>query len=144
MRAVFVQRLLLCVAFFHLTTAEATFDGPVRARVVHVIDGDTFDASAQVWLGQAIDIRVRIMGIDAPELHARCDAERDRAEAARDFLARRIEGGEVKLTSVRYDKYGGRVDAVVADEGGDVARAMLKAHMARPYEGGRRGSWCEG
>jgi hypothetical protein len=49
----------------------------------------------------------------------------------------------VKLTSVHYDKYAGRVDASVADKSGDVARAMLKAHMARPYEGGRRASWCE-
>jgi micrococcal nuclease len=143
MRAVFVPRLLLCAALFHLTTAEVTFEGPVRAQVVRVVDGDTFDASARIWLGQDIKIRVRIMGIDAPELRARCDAERERAEVARDFLARRIEGGEVKLTSVRYDKYGGCVDAAVADAGGDIARAMLKAHLAHPYEGGRRASWCE-
>jgi endonuclease YncB( thermonuclease family) len=143
MRVLLVQRLLLCAALFALTAGEAPFEGPVRARVVHVIDGDTFDASARIWLGQAVEIRVRIMGIDAPELHARCDAERERAEAAREYLARRIEGGEVKLTSVHYDKYGGRVDASVADESGDVARAMLKAHMARLYEGGRRASWCE-
>jgi endonuclease YncB( thermonuclease family) len=138
-----VPKLLFCVALFSLTTAETSFEGPVRAQVVRVIDGDTFDASARIWLGQAIEVRVRIMGIDAPELHARCDAERDRAEAAREYLARRIEGGEVKLTSVRYDKYGGRIDAAVADAGGDIAHAMLRAHMARPYEGGRRASWCE-
>jgi endonuclease YncB( thermonuclease family) len=143
MHAVFVPRLLLCAALFYLTAAETSFEGPVRAQVVRVIDGDTFDASARIWLGQAIEIRVRILGIDAPELHARCDAERQHAEAAREYLSRRIEGGEVKLTSVRYDKYGGRIDAAVADAGGDIARAMLKAHMARPYEGGRRVSWCE-
>ena len=143
MRVLLVPKLLLGAALFALTTAEAPFEGPVRAQVVRVIDGDTFDASARIWLGQAVEIRVRIMGIDAPELHARCDAERERAEAAREYLARRIEGGEVKLTSVRYDKYAGRVDASVADKSGDVARAMLKAHMARPYEGGRRASWCE-
>ena len=142
MHAVFVPRLFLCAALFPLTTGEAAFEGPVRAQVVRVLDGDTFDASARIWLGQAIEIRVRIMGIDAPELRARCDAERERAEAARDFLARRIEGNEVKLTSVRYDKYGGRVDAAVADESGDIARAMLKARLARSYEGGRRASWC--
>jgi endonuclease YncB( thermonuclease family) len=143
MHALFVPRLLLCAALFHLTTAETSFEGPVRAQVLRVIDGDTFDASARIWLGQAIEVRVRITGIDAPELHARCDAERQRAEAAREYLVRRIEGGEVKLTSVRYDKYGGRIDAAVADTGGDIARAMLKARMARPYEGGHRASWCE-
>lgn len=122
--------------------AAAAFDGPVRAEVVQVIDGDTFEAAAQIWLGEAIDIRVRIEGIDAPELHARCDEERVRAEAARDFLSRRLAGGEVELSQVRYDKYGGRIRAVVRDGSGDVGRAMIAAGFARPYHGERRRSWC--
>ena len=144
MRLQVAHRLALCVALFHLTTAESTFEGPVRAQVLRVVDGDTFDANARIWLGQALEVRVRIVGIDAPELHARCELERGRAEAARDFLARRIEGGEVTLSSVCYDKYGGRVDAIVADASGDIARALLKAHLVRPYEGGRRSGWCDG
>jgi len=143
MRLQVAVRLALCLVLFPLTTAETTFVGPVRAQVLRVLDGDTFDASARIWLGQAIEVRVRIMGIDAPELHARCEAERGRAEAARDFLVRRIEGGEVTLSSVRYDKYGGRIDAVVADANGDIARALLKARLVRPYDGGRRAGWCE-
>lgn len=125
-----------------LRLAEARFEGPVRAQVVRVIDGDTFEAAAQIWLGEAIDVRVRIAGIDAPELHARCEAERVRAEAARDFLARRIEGGQVRLSSLRYDKYGGRVDAAVEDGRGDVGQAMIRAGLARPYHGERRQPWC--
>jgi endonuclease YncB( thermonuclease family) len=139
-----LPKLALCAVLLPLTTAEAPFEGPVRAHVVRVVDGDTFEASALIWLGQAIDVRVRILGIDAPEMHGRCAEERERAEAARAFLARRIEGGDVRLSAVRYDKYGGRVDADVADGSGDIARAMLKAHLARPYEGGRRALWCGG
>ncbi len=122
--------------------AAASFEGPVQAQVVRVIDGDTFEAAAQIWLGEAIQVRVRIEGIDAPELHARCDEERTRAEAARDYLVRRIEGGEVRLSAVHYDKYGGRVDAVVQDESGNVGDAMIKAGLARPYHGERRRPWC--
>lgn len=122
--------------------AAAAFDGPVRAKVVQVIDGDTFEAAAQIWLGEAIDVRVRIEGIDAPELRARCDEERVRAEAARDFLTSRIGGAEVELSGVRYDKYGGRVRAVVRDGSGDIGRAMIAAGLARPYRGERRRSWC--
>jgi|HubBroStandDraft_2_1064218.scaffolds.fasta_scaffold07934_3 micrococcal nuclease len=120
--AAFAAALLALVP---LRLAEADFDGPVNAQVVRVID-----------------IHVRIAGIDAPELRARCDDERAKAEAARDFLARRIEGRAVRLTSLRYDKYGGRVDAAVSDARGDVAAAMLKARLARPYYGERREGWC--
>ncbi len=118
------------------------FRGPVTAHVDRVIDGDTFEASAAIWLGQEILIRVRIEGVDAPELRARCDSERSRAEAARDWLARRIEGGEVRLSTLRYDKYGGRVDAAVTDTRGDVGESLVRAGLARLYDGGHRDGWC--
>jgi endonuclease YncB( thermonuclease family) len=122
--------------------AAAVFDGPVRADVVRVVDGDSFEARAAIWLGQSIEVRVRIAGVDAPELHARCAAEREAALAARDWLIQRIGGAQVRLSALRYDKYGGRVDADVGDSGGDVGAALIEAGMARPYHGGRRGGWC--
>jgi micrococcal nuclease len=121
----------------------AAFRGSVSANVVRVIDGDTFEADAQIWLGQSVDVRVRIEGIDAPELHARCDAELHKAELARDTLAKRINGASVWLSGVRYDKYGGRIRATVTDDQGDVGQAMLAKGLARPYHGERRGSWCD-
>ncbi|MGH6872526.1 MAG: thermonuclease family protein [Rhizomicrobium sp.] len=145
-----MRRLLLLVSALLAAglpapqAGAAGFDGTVRATVVRVIDGDTFEAQARIWVNQTVSIHVRILGIDAPELHARCDSERVRAEAARAFLARRIEGADVELSDVRDDKYGGRVDAHVRDSAGDVAVAMLKAGLVRPYHGERRGSWCPG
>src|SRR5581483_2642633 len=56
-------------------------------QVVRVIDGDTFEARVNVWPGIDITTRVRLRGIDAPEMHARCDAEQAKARAARDALA---------------------------------------------------------
>jgi endonuclease YncB( thermonuclease family) len=127
----------------NLRLAAASFEGPVSADVTHVVDGDTFEARVAIWLGQSIDVRVRIAGVDAPELHAHCEAEREEALAARDWLVRRIEGSQVRLSAVRYDKYGGRVDATVRDKGGDVGEGLIKAGLARPYRGGHRGGWCE-
>lgn len=122
--------------------AAAAFNGPVEAQVVRVIDGDTFEAAANIWLNQTIDVHVRIAGIDAPELHGHCAAERDRAQAARQYLDTRIGGVAVRLSDVRYDKYGGRVRAVVRDGQGDVGQAMIRAGHARPYHGGHRQPWC--
>ena len=124
-----------------LLAAEA-LDGPVPAKVERVIDGDTIEVRAAIWLGQTLTVRVRIDGVDAPELQARCADERKLALAARDYLARRLEGASVKLTRVVYDKYGGRVRADVADGNGDIGRALLAAGLARPYHGERREPWC--
>jgi micrococcal nuclease len=117
--------------------------GPVAAIVERVVDGDTIDVRAYIWLGQTLSVRVRIDGVDTPELAARCEEERRKALAARDFLSRRLTGVEVTLTRVVYDKYGGRVRASVADRHGDLARALVAEGHARPYRGERRQSWCE-
>lgn len=122
--------------------AAAAFDGPVNAQVVRVIDGDTFEAAATIWLNQTIDVHVRIAGIDAPELHGHCSEERASAQAARQYLADRIGGGTVSLSDVRYDKYGGRVRAVVRDGRGNVGQAMIDSGHARPYHGGHSQPWC--
>lgn len=90
-----------------------------------------------------ITTRVRLRGIDAPEIHARCDDERVKAQAAREALVRILGEGAVGITQVGQDKYGGRVDANVSTaRTSDVSTAMLDGEFARRYSGGRRESWC--
>jgi endonuclease YncB( thermonuclease family) len=112
-------------------------------EVLRVLDGDTFEARVHLWPGLAITTRVRLRGIDAPELKARCEEERARAETAREALRRILEQGDVGVAAVALDKYGGRV---VADASTrvtpDVAAALIHAGSARRYVGGRRERWC--
>ena len=126
---------------------RAPFPGPYVATLVRIVDGDTFETRVRIWFGEEIVTLVRIRGIDAPELHARCDAERRGAEAAREALGRLLAGHEIELSDVAPDKYFGRVvaDVWAADDAGalDVATTMRDAGLARPYDGHRRASWCE-
>jgi endonuclease YncB( thermonuclease family) len=46
------------------------------AQLLRVLDGDTFEARVHVWPGIDITTKVRLRGIDAPELRARCPDER--------------------------------------------------------------------
>ena len=116
--------------------------GPVAADVVEVIDGDTLRVSAHIWLGQRLETLVRLGGIDAPELHGRCEEERRMALAARKALAR-AAGTTVLLFDVDYGKYAGRVTARVSTTGGqDLSALMLASGLARPYAGGARSTWC--
>ena len=113
------------------------------AEVVRIIDGDTFQARVQVWPGLSVDTKVRLRGIDAPELHARCADEYAKAQAARAALETMLAAGGVTISRVGIDKYGGRVDASVATrDTADVSAALLNGGWARSYDGGRRGSWC--
>jgi endonuclease YncB( thermonuclease family) len=134
-------------------TLPAESDAPIAKRlspgltypaeVLRVIDGDTFEARVRVWPGLDVDTKVRLRGIDAAELHARCADELAKAQAARAALQSILAAGGVTVSQVGVDKYGGRVDASIATRGtADVSAAMLSGGFARAYDGGRRGSWC--
>ena len=113
------------------------------AEVLRVIDGDTFEARVRVWPGLDVDTKVRLRDVDAAELHARCAAELAKAQAARDALAAMLAEGDVAISRVGIDKYGGRVDAAVSTRHtADISAALLKGGYARSYDGGKRGTWC--
>jgi len=123
--------------------APATLRAAYPAEVVRVIDGDTFEARVRVWPGMEATTRVRLRGIDAPEMKARCEDERVQAVAARDALARMLAEGAIGISNVGQDKYGGRVDADVSTgKTANVSGALLDLGLARRYDGGRRESWC--
>ena len=84
------------------------------AEVLRVLDGDTFEARVRIWPGMDVTTKVRLRGIDAPEMRARCEDERLKAVAAREALARILAEGAVAVFRVGQDKYGGRVDAEVS------------------------------
>jgi endonuclease YncB( thermonuclease family) len=112
--------------------------GSYAATVVRVIDGDTFVARVPIWPGQEVTVRVRIAGIDAPELHSRCAEERAAAAAAGAALRDLVGAGAVTLVDVRPDKYFGRVDAEVRVGGRSAGAQLLADGHAVAYDGGRR------
>jgi len=125
-----------------VAAAEPPLPGPYSARVERVIDGDSLRARVTIWLGQEVTTTIRLAGIDTAELRSRCPRAHERAAAARAFLAARVEGATVTLTSVETDKYGGRVVAHVRDAAGaDLASELISQGLALPYEG-RRPDWC--
>lgn len=111
--------------------------------VLRIIDGDTFEARVRVWPGLEITTKVRLRDIDAPELRARCAEERTKAEAARAALSALLAEGDIRISNVTLDKYGGRVVAGAATRRtSDVSQALLATGYVRRYDGGRRESWC--
>jgi len=132
------------------TAASTRTSGPAAVRAGHpaevlrVIDGDTFEARVHLWPGLEVTTLVRLRGIDAPELRARCAEERVQAEVARDALKAILEQGEVAVTRVMLDKYGGRVLADASTQATpDVSAVLLGGGVVRRYAGGRRDSWCD-
>jgi micrococcal nuclease len=111
--------------------------------VIRTIDGDTFEARVHLSPGLDITTRIRLRGIDAPELKAACPQELQMAEAASDALRDSLSQGDVAIYNIGPDKYYGPVVADVATKRtANLSAALLAAGHARSYNGGRRSGWC--
>ena len=99
--------------------------GRAQGVVVRVCDGDTVVVDIPEYpdiIGKSI--RVRLAGVDAPELRHRDPAVRRSAQAARQALAALLPAGTaVTLTQLQRDKYF-RLDAVVLVDGRDAAAVL--------------------
>ena len=112
-------------------------------EVMRVIDGDTFEARVHLWPGLEMTTRVRLRGIDAPEIKGACAEEQRMAETATEALRTQLAEGDVVIFDIGPDKYNGRVVADAATrQTPSVASALLASGHARAYRGGKRGGWC--
>ena len=107
---------------------------PVQAGLAcRVIDGDSLACGSE---------RIRIVGLDAPELRGRCHAEVRSARAAQTRMQQLVAPG-ITIERRGRDRYR-RTLAVVRVRGGqNVAHIMIRERLARAYEGnGQRRGWC--
>lgn len=114
--------------------------------LTEVYDGDTItvdiDLGFDVWLRRQ---RVRLAGIDAPEIRARDAEEKRMAVLARERLSAVLAqrgGRPLRLVVQEYnatEKYGRILGRVFAD-GVDAAQVLLAERLVKPYDGGKRGA----
>lgn len=102
---------------------------------VHVIDGDTVVVN---------DERIRVKGIDAPEIKGKCRNEKFLAAQATEMLSSLLDGRTVTIDRDGGDRYG-RTLANVSTEEGDVGERILSAGLARRWTkkwNHRAEPWC--
>lgn len=117
-----------------IVTAKFTPCGPGRGPAC-VIDGDTFK------LG---DRKIRILGIDAPELAApQCAEEAVLARKSADRLLVLLNQGEFEMIAHRLQRQDrhGRDLVVVRRNGKSIGRQMINDGLAHRYIGSKS-SWC--
>jgi len=132
--------LLLSLSFVPTLSAQDEIDGPVSAKIIRIIDGDTLLVAATPWPQQTMEVYVRIRGIDAPEIHSKCAEVRKAALEARVALEQMISGAAtIQLREIAGDKYFGRILAnVTFADGRNPAQDLLSEGKVRAYDGGRK------
>lgn len=147
-----VTGMILSVALIVLglvqpSAAKQKLAGPYTFELLKVIDGDTFRARVHVWLGQSVEVKVRLKGVDTPEMNGKCAAEKKLARQAKAFAENWLKENPAQLVDVHYGTYAGRVLASVQIRGApntagkSLSAALLAENLAKPYKG-RRARWC--
>ncbi|MCH9852631.1 MAG: thermonuclease family protein [Alphaproteobacteria bacterium] len=140
--AVIVSNIANNVAF---AQKKPNYPTGYQAKVLSIYDGDTFTAQIFSWPQHSIEARVRLRGIDTPEIRGKCASEKAKAQQAKQKLQELIpEGSMVILHRIELGTYAGRIIANVSNkDGDDISAIMLNENYARAYlyrEG--RKSWC--
>jgi len=114
---------------------------PGKARVTKIVDGDTIHAMVSTEnSAQPADEKIRLYGINAPELHPRPGQSwsdftvQPFAQEANDFLEKLCPPGtELRITSYGPDRYDRLLAVLILPDGRDVNKLLVEAGLARAY-----------
>jgi endonuclease YncB( thermonuclease family) len=90
-------------------------------------------------------LKVRIMGVDTPEIKGKCRKEKVLARKAKQFTVAFVRtSGEIVLSYDEYNKYDryGRLLAYLSVDGKDLSESLIENKLGRRYDGGKRRGWC--
>ena len=112
-------------------------DYTYRATLLRVVDGDTVDLRVDLGFHASMDLRFRILGIDAPEIRG---PEKEEGAKATERLSRLLEepnstASRCYVRSVKTGKFGRWLGTVWNHEGVDVGATLVAEGLAKEYRG---------
>jgi micrococcal nuclease len=107
------------------------------ASVARVVDGDTLDLDLDLGFSITLRQRVRLIGIDAPEVRTRDAAEKARGLATAAHVVGWLgRPGQVLVTTTKDDKYGRMLADCFRVGEPSLCEELLAWGLAVPYRGG--------
>ena len=139
-----MKKILGCILFSLSIGVFAASPKIYYWKIDRVIDGDTIAVQVD-GMPADLKLKVRAYGIDTPEKggRAKCEQEAllgiEATNATKELIT---SAKKVGFTNVKWDKFGGRVDAKVIIDGVDLAETLIAKGLAKPYFGEKKTSWC--
>jgi len=114
--------------------------------IKYIYDGDTITIKClKEFKCENDSLKIRIMGVDTPEIKAECRSEIILARKAKQYTVNFVRmTSDIVLTydkSNKYDRYG-RLLAYISVDGQDLSESLINNNLGRRYNGGKRLSWC--
>lgn len=134
--------VLILLVVSQLAYADTVY----RYQVTRVIDGDTVEFIIPDVPKELGKFKLRIYGIDSGEVgsRAKCSAENEKGKAATKYAKELLaSAADVGMTIKGWDKYGGRVIGDLIINGHSYRDIMIEKNLVKPYDGGKKHSWCQ-
>lgn len=106
-----------------------------KAKILRVVDGDTFDAIIDLGFNILIRRKVRLYGVNTPEIKGR---SKKKGLEAKQRVIELVEGKDVVLLSCLYDdKYGRCLAKIVIPDGSgkDLGEYLISEGLGVEYYG---------
>ena len=106
-----------------------------KVRIVRILDGDTVDVDIDLGFGiWMAGERIRIFGIDTPEVRTRDNIEKTFGFAAKDRVEDLLEENAI-LVSIEYErgKFGRILGDFILEDGRKLSTVLLEEGHALPY-----------
>jgi micrococcal nuclease len=114
-----------------------------NATVLDVYDADTCTLVIDLGFKVYIKEKVRLSGIDTPEIRTKNLMEKRAALKARDFVRKMILEKTVTISTRKEGKFGRYIADIFLDTGTHLNTLLVKRGYAREYDGGKRRAWFE-
>lgn len=108
-----------------------------QAQVLRVVDGDTLDARVDLGFSVHYCVRVRLVGINAPESRTRNKEEKIRGLAAKERLEQLVGEKTIILKSHGIGKFGRCLGEIIVGKRNINATLIEEGHAVK-YDGGKR------
>jgi micrococcal nuclease len=136
--------IIVLITVFLLSVPNISFAEKYKvSEITKIQDGDTFDCIIEfVPFDIMVMARIRLDGINCPEVHTKDEREKALGLEAKDFTENFLKQGEV-IVDIRAKEKFGRTLAEVFVDGKSLNKALVDANLARSYDGGKRSAWFE-
>jgi endonuclease YncB( thermonuclease family) len=111
-----------------------------RCKCVSVYDGDTIHIAAFTF-NKPFKWKLRLRGIDTPELRTKNIQEKELGYEAKKALSDKILGKILWIEDIKYDKYGRLLGTIYLDDE-NICDWMVAEGHAIKYDGGTKNKWC--
>lgn len=129
----------------HDKISDIPFKGrKIQARLLKIVDGDTI--SVAIYCGHILKLKIRLEGVDAPELHPKPDdpVQVQAALKVKNYVMSLFSpDSSVNIRLLKLDKYGGRyVGHIYLSDGiTTLSEHLLAKGYVKKYDGRAKSKW---